>query len=342
MYKKAIRPILFLFSPEWIHRAVAGLLPIFFAIPGIRPMLRRSFVIKHNSLERKLFGITFPNPVGVAAGFDKEATLYNALADLGFGHVEIGTITPKGQKGNPRPRLFRLPADQALINRMGFNNEGVEDCIAKLRKNHPKVIIGGNIGKNTNTPNAQAADDYCFCFEKLYGLVDYFVVNISCPNIKNLQKLQDKEETLKILRAIQARNKKKPSPSPVLLKIAPDLSEAQLDEVLEIVDETGLQGIVATNTSPLRDELSTPQGQVEKIGQGGLSGKPLKEKSNQTIAYIHQKTGGQIPIIGVGGIFTADDALEKLQSGASLVQVYTGFIYEGPGIAKKINNKLMK
>lgn len=342
MYKKVIRPILFAFPPECIHRAVAGLLPLLLAIPGVRFMVRKSFVINHKSLERKLFGLTFPNPVGVAAGFDKAAALYNALADFGFGHVEIGTITPKGQAGNPKPRLFRLSTDQALINRMGFNNEGVEACISRLRKKVPKVIIGGNIGKNTNTPNEKAADDYCFCFEKLYGLVDYFVVNISCPNIKNLQKLQDKQETVKILHAIQTLNKQKASPCPVLLKIAPDLSEAQLDEVLDIVHETGLQGIVATNTSPLRDALQTSPEKLESIGQGGLSGKPLREKANKTIAYISNKTGGQVPIIGVGGIFSADDAWEKLQAGASLVQVYTGFIYEGPGIAKRINTKILK
>ncbi len=268
MYRKIIRPILFVFPPEWIHRAVARLLPFFLAIPGVRPLVRKSFVNTHGSLERKVFGLTFQNPVGVAAGFDKEAGLYNSLADFGFSHVEIGTITPKGQKGNPKPRLFRLPEDQALINRMGFNNEGVEACIARLRKSKSKVIIGGNIGKNTNTPNEKAADDYCYCFEKLFGLVDYFVVNISCPNIKNLDKLQDKEETLKILRAIQAINKEKPHPRPILLKIAPDLTEKQLDEVLEMVKETDLQGIVATNTSPHRDGLRTAPGKIESMGPG--------------------------------------------------------------------------
>ncbi len=341
MYSKIIRPILFLFPPEGIHRAVARLLPFFLAIPKVRGWVRKCFVIRDPGLERKLFGLHFTNPVGIAAGFDKEATLYNALADFGFGHVEIGTITPKGQTGNPKPRLFRLPEDKALINRMGFNNEGVEACIARLRKKHPKVIIGGNIGKNTNTPNEKAADDYCFCFEKLFGLVDYFVINISCPNIKNLEKLQDKEETLKILRAIQAINTQKPSPRPVLLKIAPDLTEKQLDEVLEIVQKTNLQGIVATNTSPHRDDLRTSRERLDSIGQGGLSGNPLKHKSTNTIAYLHHKSGGHIPIIGVGGIFSADDAMEKLRAGASLVQVYTGFIYSGPAIARDINQRIL-
>lgn len=341
MYRKIIRPILFIFPPEWIHRAVARLLPFFLAIPGVRPLVRRSFVNTHGSLERKVFGLTFQNPVGVAAGFDKEAGLYNALADFGFSHVEIGTITPEGQKGNPKPRLFRLPQDQALINRMGFNNEGVDACIARLRKKDPKLIIGGNIGKNTNTPNEKAADDYCVCFEKLFALVDYFVINISCPNIKNLEKLQDKEETLKILKAIQTINKQKPSPKPILLKIAPDLTDNQLDEVLEIVNEADLQGIVATNTSPHRDDLCTSQKKVDSMGSGGLSGKPLRHKSTKTIAYLHHKSGGQVPIIGVGGILSPDDAMEKIHAGAALVQIYTGFIYAGPAIAKDINQHVL-
>ncbi len=341
MYSTIIRPILFLLPPEWIHRAVARLLPFFLRLPGVRRWVRKCFVIRDQSLEQKLFGLRFTNPVGIAAGFDKEATLYNALASFGFGHIEIGTITPKGQKGNPKPRLFRLPEDKALINRMGFNNEGVETCIGRLKKRHPEIIIGGNIGKNTDTPNDKAADDYCICFEKLFGFVDYFVINISCPNIKDLQKLQDKEETLKILRAIQAINTQKPSPKPVLLKIAPDLTEKQLDEVLDMVYETNLQGIIATNTSPHRDYLSTSQEKLDSIGQGGLSGKPLKHKSTKTIAYLHNKSGGHVPIIGVGGILSADDALEKLRAGASLVQVYTGFIYSGPALARDINQRIL-
>ncbi len=341
MYRRVIRPILFAFPPEWIHRAIAKLLPLFLSIPGVRSLVRKCFIVTDPRLERKLFGLCFSNPVGVAAGFDKEAGLYNDLADFGFSHVEIGTITPKGQKGNPKPRLFRLPKDQALINRMGFNNEGVEACIDRIRKNNPKLIIGGNIGKNTNTPNEKAADDYCVCFEKLFGLVDYFVINISCPNIKNLEKLQDKEETLKILKAIQGINKQKPSPKPILLKIAPDLTDNQLDEVLEIIKEADLQGIVATNTSPHRDDLHTSNEKVESMGTGGLSGKPLKHKSTKTIAYLHHKSGGQIPIIGVGGILSPVDAMEKIHAGASLVQVYTGFIYGGPAIAKDINQHLL-
>lgn len=341
MYKGIIRPLLFAFPPEGIHRAVAKLLPVFFSIPGVKPLMRKTMVVRDPRLERKLFGLRFPNPVGVAAGFDKEVSLYNELGYMGFSHVEIGTITPRAQAGNPKPRLFRLPEDQALINRMGFNNLGAEDCITKLKKKNPQIIVGGNIGKNTSTPNEKAADDYCFCFEKLFSFVDYFVINVSCPNIKDLQKLQDKDETLKILHAIQNINKAKDSPKPVLLKISPDLSHGQLDDIIDIIRETGLQGIVATNTSPLRENLQTPREKISDIGQGGLSGMPIKHKSTRTIAYLHKKTGGTIPIIGAGGIFSAADAIEKLQAGASLVQVYTGFIYQGPGIAKQINSHLM-
>lgn len=312
------------------------------AIPGLGFILRKHYCITDTRLEREIFGLRFPNPVGVAAGFDKEAKLYNALSNFGFGHVEIGTVTPLGQKGNPRPRLFRLPKDKALINRMGFNNHGVEAFARNLRKNHPKLIIGGNIGKNTLTPNDEAINDYCHCFEKLFGLVDYFVVNVSCPNIKGLGKLQDKDSLLELLNAIQKINRSKPKPAPVLLKISPDLTDGQLDEVVDIVTETQLDGIIATNTSSLRDNIRHENEKAERIGQGGLSGLPLKDKATRTIAYLHKISEGKIPIIGVGGVFSPADALEKLNAGASLVQVYTGFVYEGPSIARKINKALLK
>ncbi|MDR4988118.1 MAG: quinone-dependent dihydroorotate dehydrogenase [Bacteroidales bacterium] len=342
MYPKFFRPVLFLFPPEFIHRLVAFLLPLLVAIPGMRLILRKTYCLRDKRLERQLFGLTFKNPVGIAAGFDKEARLYNALGSFGFSHVEIGTVTPVGQKGNPRPRLFRLPKDKALINRMGFNNEGMEAVALKLRKQQRTIIIGGNIGKNTLTPNESAHEDYLKCFNALFDLVDYFVVNVSCPNIKGMSKLQDTDKLLFLLQNIQENNRSRPAPKPVLLKISPDLSNSQLDEVIEIVKKTGLDGIIATNTSTSREQLTFSSEEAERIGQGGLSGKPLREKSTQTIRYLHQRSGGTIPIIGVGGISSAEDALEKLAAGASLVQLYTGFVYEGPSIAKKINRKLLQ
>lgn len=342
MYRRFLRPLLFLFPPEFIHRMASFLLLSFFRIPGTSALFKKHYQVRHPNLERNLFGLKFPNPVGIAAGFDKEARLYNALANFGFGFVEIGTVTPVGQKGNPRPRLFRLPKDKALINRMGFNNEGVEIFAKNLKKRHPKVIIGGNIGKNTATSNEKAIHDYCRCFEVLFDLVDYFVINVSCPNIKGLSGLQEKGNMLALLHAIQKINFSKPKQKPVLLKISPDLNESQLDDLLDIVRETKLEGIVATNTSSKREQLSVNKKKLERIGQGGLSGKPIQNKSIRSIKYIHQKSNGQIPIIGVGGIFTPDDALKAIQAGASLVQVYTGFIYTGPSIAKKINKHLIR
>jgi dihydroorotate dehydrogenase len=341
MYKRILRPFLFLFPPEFIHKLVATLLHIISFIPGLGNIISNQFSIKDKRLERELFGLHFPNPVGVAAGFDKEAKLYNALSYFGFGHIEIGTVTPLGQKGNPQPRLFRLPKDKALINRMGFNNHGLKAFAKNIRKNHPRVIIGGNIGKNTSTPNEKAIHDYCQCFEELFELVDYFVVNVSCPNIKNLSKLQDKDSMLELLHAIQNINKSKKKPKPVLLKISPDLTEGQLDDVIEIIHDTNLSGIIATNTTSLRENIKHESEAARHIGQGGLSGAPLKDKSTRTIAYLHKKSAGKIPIIGVGGIFTPADALEKINAGASLVQVYTGFIYQGPSIATKINKALL-
>lgn len=341
MYQYFVRPLLFLFDPERIHHFVSFLLRLACSIPGIPWLLKKYFVVEHPSLEREVFGIRFPNPVGIAAGFDKEARLYNQLACFGFSHVEVGTVTPKGQPGNTRPRLFRLPADKALINRMGFNNAGVEVFAENLRRHKPKLIIGGNIGKNTLTPNEMAIEDYCICFSELFDLVDYFVVNVSCPNIANLAKLQDKDELLALLNAVQQINNSKPRRKPVLLKIAPDLNDGQLDEVVEITLETGIDGIIATNTSTLRKNLSTSSTKVEQIGNGGLSGKPLHDTSTRVIKYLHIRSQGKIPIIGVGGIMTPEDALEKFEAGASLVQVYTGFVYSGPAIARRINKKLI-
>lgn len=343
MYKAIIRPLLFLISPERVHAFVVHTLRILFKIPGVSPLAKKIYCINDPRLERELFGLKFANPVGIAAGFDKEAAIYNELAHFGFGHVEVGTVTPKGQPGNPRPRLFRLPKDKALINRMGFNNHGVEAFLQNIKQNRPNIPIGGNIGKNTDTPNDQAIGDYCHCFEILFDYVDYFTVNVSCPNITGLSSLQNNEELTALLSAISKINNEKPIRKPVLLKISPDLTDAQLDEVIQIVQKTGLDGIIATNTSSLRDgiRLSNPT-EIEQIGKGGLSGLPLQDKSTRTIAYIFEKTKGKIPIIAVGGIFTAHDALEKIRAGASLVQVYTGFVYEGPSIAKTINRAILR
>ncbi|MBS4014047.1 MAG: quinone-dependent dihydroorotate dehydrogenase [Bacteroidetes bacterium] len=342
MYKIIIRPLFFLFSPEFIHHFVSFCLKAIFIIPGLKSLARKTFVIKSKNLEREVFGLKFPNPVGFAAGFDKKADLYNHLSNFGFSHIEIGTVTPLPQPGNPKPRLFRLKKDKALINRMGFNNPGLEKFVKNLRKNKPNIIIGGNIGKNTLTPNEKAVDDYCKCYESLYDFVDYFVVNVSCPNITDLKKLADKDSLLQILSAIQNLNSQKLKPRPLLLKISPDLNESQLDDTLEVIRVAKFDGIIATNTTTTRNNLQTSNEKVQKIGNGGLSGKPLYDRSNQVISYLHKKTNGNLPIIGVGGINSAEDAINKLKAGATLVQVYTGFIYDGPFLAKRINKKILR
>ena len=304
--------------------------------------LESNFCLNHPSLERNIFGLHFKNPVGLAAGFDKDALFIDELACLGFGFIEIGTVTPKPQDGNEKPRLFRFPDDAAIINRMGFNNLGVEAAAQRLKNRKTNIIIGGNIGKNKITPNEDAIKDYEYCFKKLFDVVDYFVVNVSSPNTPNLRELQEKKPLHDLLLQLQNLNLSYPSPKPILLKIAPDLTETQLDDVIEIVSQTRLSGIVATNTTIDRDGLTSDKKIVENTGAGGVSGKPLKERSTEIIRYISQKTKGQLPIIAVGGIFNGEDAQEKLDAGASLVQVYTGFIYEGPAIAKKICKSLIK
>ncbi len=341
MYKQVIKPFFFLFPPEKIHKVAMESINILRKIPGGRWLIRKLSQVHHPALERKLFGLTFPNPVGIAAGFDKEGKYYNALADMGFGFVEIGTFTPEGQPGNPKPRLFRLPKDQALINRMGFNNSGAKEAVKRLKAQHPQCIVGGNIGKNTATPNHKATHDYETAFETLFPYVDYFVVNVSCPNITNMAELQDKDALLDILKTVTSLNRQKASPKPVLLKISPDLNQSQIDDTLNIVKETKIDGIIATNTSISRKNLKTPEHDLNKIGNGGLSGKPLRNRSTEIIRYISQNTQGKLPVIGVGGIMTPDDAIEKLEAGADLIQVYTGFIYEGPFIAKRINRAII-
>ncbi|MDA3943184.1 MAG: quinone-dependent dihydroorotate dehydrogenase [Bacteroidetes bacterium] len=342
MYKLLIRPVFFLFDPERIHHAVIALLRLAMAIPGIKAIARSLTTVNDPSLERELFGLHFANPVGIAAGFDKNAEVFEELAQLGFSHIEIGTVTPKAQPGNPKKRLFRLRQDQGLINRMGFNNKGLEAAIRKLRNRSGRVIIGGNIGKNTLTPNADAIVDYVTNFEGLFPYVDYFVVNVSCPNISDLRELQDQDALMAILNAIQQRNKMQAKPKPILLKVSPDLNEKQLDEVIFLVKETGIQGVVATNTTISRNMLAKDILLAEKAGKGGLSGLPIRDRSTEVIRYLAEKSGKAFPIIGVGGIFTPNDALEKIEAGADLVQVYTGFIYEGPLIAKKINKAILK
>lgn len=331
-----LKKFLFFIAPEPVHHFVMKCLSIVYAIPLSRSILRRSFSVVHPSLQRNLWGLNFPNPVGLAAGFDKDAKYTDVLSCLGFGFVEIGTVTPRPQPGNPKPRLFRLPADKALINRMGFNNEGAAAAAVRLKQRREKIIIGGNIGKNKVTENEHAGDDYEACFRALYRVVDYFVVNVSSPNTPGLRALQDKEPLMQLLNRLQVLNTDLGAPKPILLKIAPDLTESQLDDIIDIVKQTGIQGIVATNTTIDRSGLNTDTTRVDEIGAGGLSGLPLREKATQVIRYIHKHSGGTIPIIAVGGIFTAADAKEKLDAGAVLVQVYTGFIYEGPAIAANI------
>ncbi len=342
MYKTLIRPILFQMAPERAHYFTIGLLKILYKIPGLASIFRAMYSTKHLNLETEVFGLKFPNPVGLAAGFDKDARVIDEFSTLGFGFIEIGTVTPKGQPGNPQPRLFRLPQDSGLINRMGFNNEGVEACVERLKKRKSNILVGGNIGKNKITPNDQAFDDYLISFKALYPYVDYFVVNVSSPNTPNLRELQEKEPLKQLLLGLMNENKQQEKVKPILLKIAPDLTNEQLDDIVDIVQESGIDGIIATNTTISRADLKTSTHQVESIGAGGLSGKPVRERSTEVIAYIHQKSVGKIPIIGVGGIFTAQDAIDKIEAGAKLVQVYTGFIYEGPGIVKKINKSLLK
>lgn len=324
---------------ENVHHLIKTALKFSFAIPGIKYLVSSYYKVEHSSLERALFGLKFKNPVGIAAGFDKNAEMYNEMAAFGFGHIEIGTVTPVGQAGNPKPRIFRLIPDRAMINRMGFNNGGIDLAVENLKKRKTDVVIGGNLGKNTATPNATALDDYLKVFEGLFDYVDYFVVNVSCPNVTDLCELQDQDFLEEILFAVQKANQKKSSPKPVLLKVAPDLNEAQLDEVIEIVAKTKIDGVIATNTTVTRNDLKSDW---QSIGNGGLSGAPLKDKSTEVIRYLATKSKKAFPIIGVGGIFTAEDAIEKLEAGADLVQVYTGFIYEGPAIAKRINKAILK
>jgi dihydroorotate dehydrogenase len=332
---------IFLFNPERAHHISFWLFKQIFRFPFLKKLWKKSFIVEDRALSKNVFGIDFPNPVGLAAGLDKNATMFREMSGCGFGFIEIGTVTPKPQSGNEKPRLFRLKKDQAIINRMGFNNDGVDAIVARL-KNRPKdIIIGGNIGKNKTTPNENAIDDYLICFNALHSYVDYFVVNVSSPNTPNLRDLQEKEPLKILLSTLIEENNRKEIRKPILLKIAPDLSEHQLDDIIEIVQVTGIQGVIATNTTISREDLTTDKNTIERIGMGGLSGKPLSKRSTEVIKYLHEKSEGSFPIIGVGGVHSESDALDKMAAGASLIQLYTGFIYEGPGLIKRINKAII-
>lgn len=337
MYKLFIRPLLFCFDPEKVHYFTFSFIRFLNKIPGFSSLFKALYEVKDSRLEREVFGIKFKNPVGLAAGFDKDAKLYQELSNFGFGFIEIGTLTPVGQEGNPKKRLFRLKEDNAIINRMGFNNGGVKEAVERLKQNKG-VLIGGNIGKNKVTPNEEAVKDYEICFEALFPYVDYFVVNVSSPNTPNLRELQDKKPLTELLQTLQNQNNSKPNQKPILLKIAPDLTDEQLLDIIDIVNETKIAGVIATNTTISREGLQS----VNKSEMGGLSGKPLTKRSTEVIRFLSEKSNKAFPIIGVGGIHTAEDALEKLEAGASLVQLYTGFIYEGPKLIKDINKALLK
>jgi len=335
-----IKPLLFRFDPENIHHFVTSALNTVNNVWGISTLQKKAFLIRDPRLEREVFGLKFKNPVGLGAGFDKNASMVEDLANFGFGFIEVGTVTPLPQPGNDKPRMFRLPKDEALINRMGFNNQGVDVVVGRLKKvKRDGLIIGGNIGKNKVTPNEDAVSDYIKCFDALFDVVDYFVVNVSSPNTPGLRELQEKEPLMKILNTLQQRNLKNNISKPILLKIAPDLTNSQLDDIVEIVQETKIAGVIATNTTISREGLYSDESL--KSQTGGLSGKPLTKRSTEVIRYLSERSNKSFPIIGVGGIHTAEDAIEKLKAGASLVQVYTGFIYEGPAIVKNINKGIL-
>jgi dihydroorotate dehydrogenase len=345
-----LKPLLFALSPEKAHYLTFRALDLAAAFPPTRWWLKRQFLFKNQALVTECMGLRFPNPVGLAAGFDKDGKHIESLACLGFGFIEVGTVTPLAQEGNPRPRLFRLPADRALINRMGFNNEGLDALVQRLRglreKGVPEgVIIGGNIGKNKQTPNEAAENDYLLCFEALFPWVDYFVVNVSSPNTPNLRALQEKEPLTRLLQRLQDKNREKNQPKPILLKIAPDLSPEQLNDIADIIRDTRLNGIIATNTTIQRSGLHTPEHTPDQhgwadMGAGGLSGAPVRARATEVIRYLRQRLGPDAVIIGVGGVDSAESAREKLEAGANLVQVYTGMIYEGPALMQRINKGL--
>jgi len=341
MYK-IIRFFLFLFDPERAHNITFFLIRFSHKIPLVSWIRRRVYCINDKRLEREVFGIKFPNPIGLAAGFDKDAKLVDELSCFGFGFIEIGTLTPRKQSGNDKPRLFRFKTDDAIINRMGFNNNGVESAVSRLRHRYSSVIVGGNIGKNKDTPNKKANEDYINAFNTLFCYVDYFVVNVSSPNTPGLRDLQEKDPLTDLLNSLQNINNAKLHRKPILLKIAPDLTDSQLDDIVNIVRDTNIDGVIATNTTIERSLLSIDGDKLRDIGAGGLSGRPLRTRSTEVIRYLHEKSNNSFPIIGVGGIHSERDAIEKLDAGASLVQIYTGFVYEGASIVKRINKAILE
>ncbi|HEU4452466.1 MAG TPA: quinone-dependent dihydroorotate dehydrogenase [Longimicrobium sp.] len=342
-----LRPFLFTLPAETAHHVGTGVLDLALAPPPVRALARSAIAVDDPALAIERFGLRFPNPVGLAAGFDKTGELFNALGALGFGFVEIGTVTAHGQEGNPRPRLFRLPADRALLNRMGFNNPGAEAVAARLRKMPIEPVLGINLGKSKVTPLEEAAGDYLRSLELLEAFAAYLVVNVSSPNTPGLRQLQDAAPLRELLRAMRARGAELAAarggaPRPVLLKIAPDLTDAQVEEAVGIAREEGIAGIVATNTTISRDGLRTPRAEVEALGAGGISGAPVRIRAREVVSRIWRETEGKMPIVGVGGVFTADDAWEMVRAGASLVQLYTGFIYQGPLVARDISRGLLR
>ena len=342
MYEKVLKPLFFLMTPERAHYTAMGMLRFAVRIPGMEFLLKRYFNSSAENGAVEVCGLKFPNRVGLAAGFDKDARWLRELNVLGFGHVEIGTLTPKPQAGNPKPRLFRLPSDSGVINRMGFNNGGVHDAVERLKKRPEELIVGGNIGKNKVTPNENAVNDYLICFEALHPYVDYFTVNVSSPNTPGLRELQYKKPLSKILSAVVEANKSKDVQRPIFLKIAPDMENGQLDDIVEIVQTVGVDGVIATNTTISREGLTTQPSVVESIGAGGLSGNPLRERATEVVRYLCDKSKGAFPVIGVGGIDGVEAAREKLDAGASLVQIYSCMIYKGPGLASQIITGLNK
>lgn len=341
MYK-LLKPLLFLLSPETAHKVIMKLLVILKYIPFSGMIIRLLYSYKHPLLEREVFGIKFKNPIGFAAGFDKNGDYYNEIANFGFGFVEIGSVTPEPQPGNPKPRIFRLVADNAIINRMGINNNGVKYTVDRLKKVKPNIVVGGNISKGKTTTNEDAGKDYERCFSLLYDFVDYFVLNVSCPNVKDLDKLQDVESLSDIVDRLLTHRRYSDNYRPILFKVSPDISQAQLDEIIDLVLISGIDGIVATNTTRSRDGLKTDKERIDFIGEGGLSGAPLYQRSLEMVKYIHKRTEGNLPIIAVGGISTPEQAYEMLQAGASLIQIYTSFIYRGPATAKRMLKYIVK
>ena len=342
MYKYFVRPIFFAFDPEWVHYFTLNFLKLIFKVPFLKTIIKWIYQRQFPNLEKELFGITFKNPVGLAAGFDKNGKYINELASFGFSFIEIGTITPKPQPGNPKKRLFRLVKDKAIVNRLGINNDGVIAISQRLKNHNREVIIGGNIGKNTSTENDLAYEDYLENFKILHPYVDYFVLNVSCPNVSNFTKLHDVEFLKKLVPKLKQYNNEQDQTKPILIKISPDLTNNQLDQTLDFIKKEQIEGIIATNTTTKRRNLQTSEVELKKMGNGGLSGSPLAKNSTEIIRYISKQTQKSIPIIGVGGIMNPKDALDKIQAGADLIQLYTGFIYSGPSIVKKINNYLSK